>query len=124
MPATNTIRNGWANTLRGTPFSVTPFVSLHTADPSTTGASEIAGGSYARQAAGFGPASGGQVVNGGDIVFAGMPTTTVVYFGFWDSATGGNFLGGAHVTSAGGDSVAAGQNYRFVAGTLIWAVPG
>ena len=39
-----------------TAFNVTgdPYISLHTADPGETGASEVTGGSYARQQAAFG----------------------------------------------------------------------
>jgi hypothetical protein len=70
----------------------TPYVSLHTADPGETGASEVAGGSYARQAASFGAASGGQVQNDAILDFAGMPATTVVGFGIWDAASAGNCL--------------------------------
>ncbi len=38
--------------LKGIAFTVNPvYVSLHTATPGLTGASEVSGGSYARQAA-------------------------------------------------------------------------
>ena len=70
----------------------TPYVSLHTADPGETGASEVAGGSYARQAASFGAASSGQVQNDANIDFTGMPAITVVGFAIWDAASSGNCL--------------------------------
>ena len=37
----------------------TYYLSAHSADPGTTGASELSGGGYARQAIVFGSASGG-----------------------------------------------------------------
>jgi hypothetical protein len=69
-----------------------PYVSLHTADPGETGANEVVGGSYARQAASFGAASAGQVQNDANIDFSGMPPVTVVGFAIWDALSGGNCL--------------------------------
>jgi hypothetical protein len=40
-----------------------PYISLHTADPGETGASEVAGGSYARQQAAFDAAIAGANAN-------------------------------------------------------------
>lgn len=81
--------------------SIAPgFVSLHTSNPSESGANEVTGGSYARVATTFAAASAGAraainapVVN----VPAGV---TVTYVGYWTAATGGTFLGYDDVTSA------------------------
>jgi len=69
-----------------------PYLSLHGGDPGETGANEIAGGSYARQAASFGASAAGQVQNDATIDFTLMPATTVVAFALWDAATNGNCL--------------------------------
>lgn len=75
------------------------FMSLHSADPGATGASEVAGGSYARQATSFGAASGGAVANDTEESFT-MPAVTVTHIGFWDAVSGGNYLRGGAVTSS------------------------
>lgn len=68
------------------------YLSLHSADPGETGAAEIAGGSYARQAVSFGAAAAGEVANDATVDFTGMPATTVLGFGLWDAAANGNCL--------------------------------
>lgn len=77
-----------------TAFSVSgdPYVSLHTADPGETGASEVTGGSYARQQAAFGAAASGAVTNSALISFTGMPAATVTHAAIWDAVSGGNCL--------------------------------
>ena len=101
--------------LRGVAFPTLPasvYVSLHTADPGLTGASEVASaGGYARvavtRAAGSfsAPATSGsnrQATNSATITFPAPTGTwgTVTHYGVWDASTGGNFLmGGALDTS-------------------------
>lgn len=80
-------------------FAVTtPYVSLHTADPGETGASEASGGSYARQVGSFGAAAAGQVANDAAISFTAMPAATITHVGIWDAVTGGNFIWGGALT--------------------------
>lgn len=73
-----------------------PYLSLHTAWPSTTGANEATGGSpaYARKAHGLAIPTVGVSANASTITFdaPGAPTT---YFweGFWTAATSGTFGG-------------------------------
>ena len=55
------------------PAITTPYISLHTADPGETGASECTGGSYARQAGSFGAASGGASISPATIL-PGLPS--------------------------------------------------
>lgn len=78
------------------------YASLHTADPSTTGASELSttGGSpsYARKAVTWVAGSTDGSVTA-TIVFDVPSGITVVGAGFWTTATGGVFLSGGTVTS-------------------------
>lgn len=70
--------------------NVIPDVSLHTADPTTSGGSENANsGSYARQAASWNTASGGAMTNSGALTFSTGGSVAVAYFGTWSSATYG-----------------------------------
>jgi hypothetical protein len=66
-------------------------LSLHTADPGATGASEVAGGSYARQAITWNPASGGAktIVEKPD--FQVPASTEITHFGLWNAVSGGTF---------------------------------
>lgn len=69
------------------------FISLHTADPSTTGASEVSGGTYARVATTWGTVSGGSVT--GSAATINVPaSTTVTHWGLWTAATAGTFYNG------------------------------
>jgi hypothetical protein len=73
------------------------FISLHTANPGNTGASEVAGGAYARQAATFANAGNNPTVasNTGVIQYPTATASwgTVTHFGIWTAASGGSFLG-------------------------------
>jgi hypothetical protein len=69
------------------------WISAHTADPGSGGASEVAGGSYARQQTTWGAASGGDRV-GSDVPVAIPAGTTVTHWGLWSAETGGTFKGG------------------------------
>jgi hypothetical protein len=77
------------------------WVSLHTADPGTTGASEATGGSpaYARkQTTWSGGASDGSVT--GSQVEFDAPAGTYPWAGVWTAQTGGTFLGGLQLSSS------------------------
>ncbi|MDA2805698.1 phage tail fiber protein [Nocardiopsis suaedae] len=71
--------------------------SLHTADPGGTGASEVAGGSYTRQAVTWEPASGASVAAAAPIVFDVPASTTVSHLGLW--AAGGVWRGSIEFAS-------------------------
>ena len=72
------------------------FVSLHTADPGTTGASEVTGGTYARVAVTWNAASGGSVTNSNALSINLPASTTAAYFGVWTASTAGTYyIGGA-----------------------------
>jgi hypothetical protein len=70
------------------------YVSLHTADPGTTGAAEATGGTpaYARKALSFGAASSG-TATAGEVTFD-VPPGTYTHFGVWTAVTSGTFRGG------------------------------
>lgn len=74
------------------------YVSLHTADPGTTGANEVVVGTdaaYARKAASFGAAANGQSATSAQISWTADATATpytVTHIAVWDALTGGNCL--------------------------------
>ncbi|MFC5996959.1 hypothetical protein ACFQE5_22365 [Pseudonocardia hispaniensis] len=75
------------------------YISLHTADPGTTGASEVTGGTYARKATTWGSVTNGSVT--GSEVTLDIPSgTTITHWGLWTLASGGTFYyGGALAAS-------------------------
>jgi hypothetical protein len=92
------------------------FFSLHTADPGTTGASEVAGGSYARQNANsvWASESGGSKSTNVNVDFASMPAVTVTHVGVWDASTSGNFLVGGPLAAS--KVVNSGDTFRLTSG--------
>ena len=74
------------------------YVSLHSADPGKTGASELTGNGYARKAITFHTAASQHIKNNGAIEFG--PATPAdwaeaSYFGLWSAVSGGTFVAGA-----------------------------
>ena len=79
------------------------WISLHTADPGVTGASEATGGTpaYARkQTAWAGGASDGVVA--GSAVSFDVPAGTYTHIGVWSASTAGTFVGGFALSSSTG----------------------
>lgn len=76
------------------------WISLHTADPGTTGTSEVSGGSpaYARKEATWNAASSGRRTLASDLTFD-VPAATIAFVGVWDAETNGNFRGKHDVTN-------------------------
>lgn len=109
MPLTVATRNAMLDAIT---FNT---VSLHNGDPGATGANEIAGGGYARQAAVFDAAANGERLLNADVQFAGSAAQAVTHFGVWQGAT---FRGGAALT---GDAAfnAAGEYVLDAPGTKI-----
>ena len=96
----------------------TYYLSLHTADPGTTGANELAGGSYARQAITFAAASGGSKASNDAQAFTGMPAVSGdLWIGIWSAATAGTFLLGDPSAAVTGP-VAAGASVDFASGAV------
>lgn len=80
------------------------YVSLHTANPGNTGASEVTGGAYARQ----GPVSftntGNNPTVSANSAIVQYPVATalwgtITHFGIWSAASGGTFYGSGSVTT-------------------------
>lgn len=120
MPLSTTSRNVALNALRGTaPASIIGFASLHTADPGTTGANELTGGSpaYARKAISFAAASAGAMAMTGTAPkFDVRSGVTITHVGFWTAATGGTFMGSGTLSSP--SSFTAQGTYTLSAATI------
>src|SRR5690606_32423716 len=74
--------------------------SLHDDDPSSTGRSEISGGSpaYARQAIAWDSAELGELSDSSNGIDFDVPASaTVRYVGLWSASTSGTFYGYAEV---------------------------
>lgn len=76
------------------------YLSLHSADPGTTGASEISGGTYARVAVTWTAASASQVTNSAALSINCPASTTVSYFGIWSAITVGTYMVGGALSPA------------------------
>lgn len=84
--ATTTMKNA----LAGEYATTGTWISLHTGDPSTTGANEASGGSYARKQTTWGTASSGAVT--GSQVTIDVAAGTYTHVGLFSAETSGNFL--------------------------------
>lgn len=79
------------------------YVSLHVADPGTTGADEVVVGTdadYVRKAVTFDTPAAGETDNTGAVTFTAdvaADTYVVTHIGIWDASTGGNFLLGGEL---------------------------
>lgn len=99
------------------------FVSLHTADPGNTGASEVptsGGTAYARQSAAFVSSGANPTVysNSALIQFpiAEASWGTITHFGLWSASSGGTFLGSAPLNAS--KTIAVNDIVRFPIGDL------
>jgi hypothetical protein len=81
-------------------------VSLHSADPGTTGTDEVTGGGYTRLAPTYDSATGGVADLNAGLDFATPADQTVSHIGLWATAT---FLGGFARTSGDAAANAAGE---------------
>ena len=98
MPLTDAGRNAALDGLA----TVATFASLHTGDPSTTGANEMTGGSpaYARKGITWAASASGQKSNSAACLFD-VPASTVAYVGLWSAVTAGTFYGYFPATASG-----------------------
>ena len=97
------------------------FLSLHTADPVETGAGEVAGGAYARQAMTFAN-TGANPTTATLSALVQYPAATaswgnITHVGIWSAATGGDLLMSAAVTLP--KAVAISDVARFQAGSIV-----
>jgi hypothetical protein len=81
-------------------FTLTLSASLHTTTPGFTGAAEVSGGSYARQAFTAGLPATGVKTSTDAQNWTSMPSATVGYFGFWSAVTSGTWVGGGALGSS------------------------
>lgn len=90
MPLNDAGRNATVDGLA----AVATFASLHTGDPSTTGANESTGGSpaYARKGITYAAAATGTKANSAAITFD-VPASTITHVGLWSAVTAGTFYG-------------------------------
>lgn len=77
----------------------TYYLSLHSATPGTTGASEFTGGGYARQAIVFTTWASGGSSNTAAIAVPNAGTTSATYVGIWSAVTAGTYIGGLAMAS-------------------------
>lgn len=100
-----------ANQMLTTESTRLAYLSVHTADPSTTGANEAAGGFYARQALTWGSASAGSIT-ANQATFT-PNTATYGWGGYWTAPTGGTFLGS--FTFSASKSITSGDTLKVTA---------
>lgn len=70
------------------------WISLHTADPGSTGTSEVTGGTYARMQATWGTVSNSAVTATTGVTLDVPAGTTITHWGLSSAATAGTFYYG------------------------------
>ncbi len=81
-------------------FTQSLYASLHTASPSTTGANEVSGGSYARQSLTASAPSSGVKTSTNAQNWTSMPSCTVGWDGVWSAVSSGTYYGGGALGSS------------------------
>jgi len=71
------------------------YVSVHTADPGSSGSAEVTGGSpgYARKSVTWASPASGSVSSASAVVFDVPGSTTISYLGYWSAVSSGTFYG-------------------------------
>lgn len=89
--------------------ATTYYLTLHSADPGITGASELAG--VTRQPITFAAASAASKASSNSQLVPNPGTVAAIYTGVWDAVTAGNFISAQPMTSvtAASISFATGQ---------------
>lgn len=113
MAFTNAAKESAATNVTG----LGAYISLHTADPGTTGASEATGGGYARQITTWTAGSSDGVVNGSQVTFD-LPAGTYTHIGIWNASTGPTFIGATALSS---NAVLSGAGQLLVTPTVTVA---
>lgn len=115
------VNAGKALMLDGFAASVT-YVSLHTADPSTGGTSEVTGGSpaYARKTLSWAASSGGSKSSNASIVFDVPASTTITHLGYWSAGTGGTYYGSRALDAS--QTFATQGTYTIASGSLTESI--
>lgn len=117
------LATGTKNSMLDHMASLVGFVSLHSADPGTTGANEISGGTpaYARKAVSWAAAAASSVASSADLLFD-VPggSTQIGYVGYWTAATGGTYRGSRPLDTP--QTYVTQGTYRVAAGALTEAL--
>lgn len=92
------------------------YISLHTGDPSTTGANEATGGSpaYARKQTTWSAGASDGSITGSQVTFD-VGAGTYTHIGVWTAATSGTFIGGFALSSS---ATLSGQGQVLVTPTI------
>lgn len=94
MGASTTVANQALDSITGGALNCATHVQLHSADPGTTGASEL--GSTTRQACSWNAAASRAKTNSSSLSFTTPGTTPATHFGTWSAVSAGTFgIGGA-----------------------------
>lgn len=123
MAATTFLRNAlYDATVRNTTFTAGAniYLSLHTADPGLTGANEVAGAGYARQACAFADDGGDGTGTNSGTVTVPVPSSggpfAITHVAIWDAASAGNCIAGGALS--GTINAAAGSSLQWTAGQI------
>jgi hypothetical protein len=97
------------------------YISLHTADPGNTGASEVSGGSYARQGpVTFANTGNNPTTAANDAVIefpvATVSWATITHFGIWSASSAGTFYGSGALSAS--KLIDVNDIARFIVGAL------
>jgi hypothetical protein len=95
LPAAGENAAGQAVLAAGTTY----YLSLHSADPGTTGASEFSGGGYIRQAYVPSTWTAGATSNNAAIAVPNAGSVQALFIGVWTTSTVGTYLVGAALAS-------------------------
>jgi hypothetical protein len=118
MPAG--ITNVLANEMLIRASSYALFISLHNADPGSTGANEQSGAPYGRRAAAWTPPTSGALRIAGPVHMAVNAGSNVGFYGLWTTTSGvSSFCGGSSL-SAVEAFVAAGT---YTVSSLTFSIP-
>lgn len=112
--------NAGRDALLGGLTAAATHVALHTSDPSTNGANEVTGGTYARELSDWAAPSGGTVVNDGAIVFDVPAATTIAFIGYWSAVSAGTFYGSRALDTS--QTFATAGTYTIASGNLSESV--
>jgi hypothetical protein len=91
MAYSTTVANQALDAVTGGTVNCGAFVSLHSGAPGGTGANELSGGGYARQACSWNAASARSKTNSSTLAFTTAGSTAVTNAGTWSAVTAGTY---------------------------------
>lgn len=96
------------------------FVSLHTADPSTNGASEVSASPYTRESVAWASAASGSLSSASAVVFDVPGATTITHLGYWSASTSGTFYGSRALDTS--QTFATAGTYTIASGSITESI--